>query len=104
MAGKVKFHRVLLTGATGNLGWKIFHHTQNYRIRKLFCLSRLNSQDFKNKIENNYKHEYKKNRTLVPLKVIVGDISMPFMGMAFEIYEALRQCVDTVIHSAAETS
>jgi long-chain acyl-CoA synthetase len=100
---------LFLTGATGFVGRNIL--TQLIRSDldiKISCLIRANSQqDAKNRLKallNSGQSKLDHIKKNVQLEVLLGDITLPGLGMSSTSYNKLAKSVTHIIHAAANVS
>ena len=83
--------RVLMTGATGNLGRYILPRLgQDDRVGQVVCIVRSGSQPNKGVFSSSPK-----------ISVVEGDLSLPNLGLSETDFTGLAQNTDVVLHCAA---
>ncbi len=95
--------RILLTGATGFIGAFLLHELLQQTKASIYCLVRASSlESARQKIYSNLEHYLLWNPQLssriVPL---IGDLSLPFLGLAKQQFQKLAEEVDLIYHNGA---
>ncbi|NRB05989.1 MAG: thioester reductase domain-containing protein [Richelia sp.] len=100
-AGKVD--NIFLTGGTGFLGAFIIHELLQQTSADIYCLVRADDiNPGKQKLQNNlesyalWEEEYEPR--IIP---VLGDLSLPYLGISTEGFEMLAANVDSIYHSGA---
>ena len=86
--------RVLLTGATGFLGAHVLRALCDYEV-EITVLVRSHERFLRR------MRYYFDSYDFSAVRVIVGDVEQPQLGLTEELYHTLAQEIDTVIHTAA---
>jgi len=94
---------IFLTGGTGFLGAFIIRELLQETKADIYCLVRAdNIEAGKTKLQNNlqqyaiWQEEY--NSRIIP---VVGDLSLPLLGLSLEQFQILAAKIDTIYHSGA---
>ena len=94
---------IFLTGGTGFLGAFIIRELLQETKADIYCLVRAaNAEEGKSKLQNNlqqyaiWQEEF--NSRIIP---IVGDLSLPLLGVGSEQFQVLATNIDTIYHSGA---
>ncbi|PHJ58160.1 polyketide synthase [Nostoc linckia z18] len=94
---------IFLTGGTGFLGAFIIRELLQETKADIYCLVRADSVEAgKTKLQNNlqqyaiWQEEY--NSRIIP---VVGDLSLPLLGLGLEQFQILAAKIDTIYHSGA---
>ncbi|MEH2286232.1 thioester reductase domain-containing protein [Nostoc sp.] len=94
---------IFLTGATGFLGAFLIRELLQETKADIYCLVRAaNAEEGKSKLQNNlqqyaiWQEEF--NSRIIP---IVGDLSLPLLGVGSEQFQVLAANIDTIYHSGA---
>ncbi|MDZ8107390.1 MAG: thioester reductase domain-containing protein [Nostoc sp. DedQUE12a] len=94
---------IFLTGGTGFLGAFIIRELLQETSADIYCLVRAdNSEAGKTKLQNNlqqyaiWQEEY--NSRIIP---VVGDLSLPLLGLGLEQFQILAAKIDSIYHSGA---
>ncbi|MBC1238619.1 thioester reductase domain-containing protein [Nostoc sp. 2RC] len=94
---------IFLTGGTGFLGAFIIRELLQETKADIYCLVRADSLEAgKTKLQNNlqqyaiWQEEY--NSRIIP---VVGDLSLPLLGLGLEQFQTLAAKIDTIYHSGA---
>lgn len=94
---------VLLTGATGFLGAFLLHELLEQTQAKVHCLIRANniqegSQRIKTILESYKLWNQSRSLRIIP---VIGDISLPLLGLPSEQFQILAETIDTIYHNGA---
>ncbi|MEH2395749.1 MAG: amino acid adenylation domain-containing protein [Nostoc sp.] len=94
---------VLLTGATGFLGAFLLHELLEQTQVKVHCLIRANniqegSQRIKTILESYKLWNQNRSFRIIP---VIGDISLPLLGLPSEQFKILAETIDTIYHNGA---
>ncbi|HYX15518.1 MAG TPA: amino acid adenylation domain-containing protein [Nostoc sp.] len=94
---------VLLTGATGFLGAFLLHELLEQTQAKVYCLVRASDVQEGNDRIKSILEEYKlweQNRSsrIIP---VIGDISLPLLGLSSEQFQNLAETIDIIYHNGA---
>jgi len=97
------YENVLLSGATGFLGAHILQSLLKKTSAKIFCIVRSASDKSALKRIKSTMNRFKIwDPAFEPrLKAVEGDLALPQMGIAKEIYATLCETVDAIYHCAA---
>ena len=94
---------IFLTGGTGFLGAFIIRELLQETNADIYCLVRAaNAEEGKSKLQKNleqyaiWQEEF--NSRIIP---IVGDLSLPLLGVGSEQFQSLATNIDTIYHSGA---
>ncbi|MDZ8079618.1 MAG: thioester reductase domain-containing protein [Nostoc sp. DcaGUA01] len=94
---------IFLTGGTGFLGAFIIRELLQETKADIYCLVRAdNPEAGKTKLQNNlqqyaiWQEEY--NSRIIP---VVGDLSLPLLGLGLEQFQILAAKIDSIYHSGA---
>jgi thioester reductase-like protein len=94
---------IFLTGGTGFLGAFIIRELLQETKADIYCLVRADSVEAgKTKLQNNlqqyaiWQEEY--NSRIIP---VVGDLSLPLLGLGLEQFQILAAKIDSIYHSGA---
>ncbi|WP_445636362.1 Polyketide synthase [Nostoc sp. DSM 114161] len=94
---------IFLTGGTGFLGAFIIRELLQETKADIYCLVRAdNAEAGKTKLQNNlqqyaiWQEEY--NSRIIP---VVGDLSLPLLGLGLEQFQILAAKIDSIYHSGA---
>jgi thioester reductase-like protein len=94
---------IFLTGGTGFLGAFIIRELLQETNANIYCLVRAaNAEEGKSKLQKNleqyaiWQEEF--NSRIIP---IVGDLSLPLLGVGSEQFQTLATNIDTIYHSGA---
>jgi amino acid adenylation domain-containing protein/thioester reductase-like protein len=91
----------LLTGATGFLGAHLLNDLVQLTDKTVFCLVRPNNfvsvDNFIDKIYSNYQLIIPKSRIVI----IVGDLTLPYLGLTRNDLEGLAKKISVIYHNAA---
>ncbi|MBD2682726.1 MULTISPECIES: thioester reductase domain-containing protein [Nostoc] len=94
---------IFLTGGTGFLGAFIIRELLQETNADIYCLVRAdNPEAGKTKLQNNlqqyaiWQEEY--NSRIIP---VVGDLSLPLLGLGLEQFQILAAKIDSIYHSGA---
>ncbi|WP_448265127.1 thioester reductase domain-containing protein [Nostoc sp. DSM 114159] len=94
---------IFLTGGTGFLGAFIIRELLQETNANIYCLVRAaNAEEGKSKLQNNLQQyaiwQEKFTSRIIP---IVGDLSLPLLGIGSEQFQILAANIDTIYHSGA---
>ncbi|MBD2452351.1 amino acid adenylation domain-containing protein [Nostoc sp. FACHB-152] len=94
---------VLLTGATGFLGAFLLHKLLEQTQTKVYCLVRASDVKEGNEriksILKSYKlWEQNRSSRIIP---VIGNISLPLLGLSSEQFQTLAQTIDIIYHNGA---
>ncbi|BAY63954.1 amino acid adenylation domain protein [Calothrix brevissima NIES-22] len=94
---------IFLTGATGFLGAFLLHELLQQTSAKIYCLVRAsNIQEGQYKIQTNLERYMLWSGELNPRIVpILGDLSMPFLGLNYQKFQELASKLDLIYHAGA---
>lgn len=93
---------ILLTGATGFLGTHLLHQLYTTSTAIIYCLVRSDSADIARKKIGDTLKKYGLSIELDDrIKIILGDLAKPKVGLAKQDYEWLSKSVDAIIHNGA---
>lgn len=97
---------VFLTGATGVLGGRLLLELLMSTTAKIYCLSRDDKEEVATARIEKILQIYSLNKDIYAryksrIVTVQGDLVKPYLGLKPDIYKALVQQVDLVIHSAA---
>lgn len=97
---------VFLTGATGFLGAFMLHDLIKMTSLTIYVLVRADDDEtaFKRLIENLNEYSLWENSFLDRIKIVVGDLSKPFLGLSKEIFQFLSVNIDEIYHAGANTN
>ncbi|MFN6561342.1 MAG: thioester reductase domain-containing protein [Nostoc sp. ChiSLP01] len=94
---------IFLTGGTGFLGAFIIRELLQETSADIYCLVRAdNAEAGKTKLQNNlqqyaiWQEEY--NSRIIP---VVGDLSLPLLGLGLDQFQILAAKIDSIYHSGA---
>ncbi|MBX9253650.1 thioester reductase domain-containing protein [Desmonostoc muscorum CCALA 125] len=94
---------IFLTGGTGFLGAFIIRELLQETNADIYCLVRAdNAEAGKTKLQNNlqqyaiWQEEF--NSRIIP---VVGDLSLPLLGLGLEQFQVLAAKIDSIYHSGA---
>ncbi|BAY75452.1 polyketide synthase thioester reductase subunit HglB [Nostoc linckia NIES-25] len=94
---------IFLTGGTGFLGAFVIRELLQETKADIYCLVRAdNAEAGKTKLQNNlqqyaiWQEEY--NSRIIP---VVGDLSLPLLGLGLEQFQILAAKIDSIYHSGA---
>ncbi|MEH2181464.1 thioester reductase domain-containing protein [Nostoc sp.] len=94
---------IFLTGGTGFLGAFIIRELLQETNADIYCLVRAaNAEEGKSKLQNNlqqyaiWQEEF--NSRIIP---IIGDLSLPLLGVGSEQFQVLASKIDIIYHSGA---
>ncbi len=105
---ETKFENILLTGVTGYLGIHILKELldkYDMRVSVLIRADKIN--DAKNRLKEAYEYYFDMVMSLEHLSridICIGDISEDLLGMTTEKYLKLSESIDSIIHSAGNSS
>ena len=91
----------LLTGATGFLGSHLLCELLD-RGQKVFCLVRCASGTVGlERIRDNFRRYRLDTQKMENVRIVKGDITLPYLGLPADVYKRLSEQVTDVVHCAA---
>jgi amino acid adenylation domain-containing protein/thioester reductase-like protein len=98
-----RVEHVLLTGTTGFVGAQLLHDVLRLPDVTAYCLVRANdARTARRRVESNLRHyELWRPEHAPRLRVLVGDLSAPGLGLADADRWRLAERVDTIVHAGA---
>ncbi|MDM9580254.1 non-ribosomal peptide synthetase [Nostoc sp. GT001] len=101
-----KATNVLLTGATGFLGAFFLHELLEQTQAKVYCLVRASDLEegndrIKSILEGYKLWEQNRSSRIIP---VIGDISLPLLGLSPEQFQNLAETIDIIYHNGASVN
>jgi thioester reductase-like protein len=95
--------RVLLTGATGFLGAHLLHGLLERTRAQIVCLARAGSpaEARRRILDNLAQHRLDTQHSADRIEAIVGDITLPRLGLDESSWQELGRSIDWIYHNAA---
>jgi amino acid adenylation domain-containing protein/thioester reductase-like protein len=103
--GEIK-NNYLITGATSKLGIELMKLIALDKDIRIFCLMRANSlEDAFKRIDNIIQNSMNLNMELTNrIKPIIGNISLPNLGLSYKDYNFIAEKIDRIYHFAADVN
>jgi thioester reductase-like protein len=103
VAGEPEPARVLLTGATGFLGAFLLAELLRQTRAEVLCLVRAGSaEEAAGRLRDNLAaHEVWDDSAAPRVKVLLGDLAQPLLGLSEERFDAVGAEVDAIVHNGA---
>jgi amino acid adenylation domain-containing protein/thioester reductase-like protein len=99
-------NHVLLTGATGFLGAFLLHELLEQTQATVYCLVRgTSAQEASQKIQRNLSTyslwKPDQGSRIIP---VVGDLSLPFLGLSSQQFDTLGKTIDVIYHNGGQVN
>lgn len=95
--------QILLTGATGFLGAHLLQEWLACSAATVVCLVRAPDETAaRQRLQTNWARYFAQPLDWQRVRLVVGDLAQPHLGLAPQVYAALAQDIELIVHNAAQ--